>query len=203
MRIVNDIIGNSIISRYGEKANELGVSKLMIIGRTGENGISILDMVKKSNSRKEFSLAVKMELQLYRNTDFYHYSLLMGQFFGVYNIYNYMFIAPNVRNELIISQPNVNKTVEFFNMNNVEIFSYINKKYGLGQSEYVDLVNNMFSLNNDYSVYNNAIINDIGMILMGNQLFRADTNSRTFLGCRGCINYFNRKNEEKKNIVRK
>ena len=39
MRIVNDIIGNSIISRYGEKANELGVSKLMIIGRTGENGI--------------------------------------------------------------------------------------------------------------------------------------------------------------------
>ena len=197
MRIIDDIENNIREKLYKGKSEICLVSPLLIRGRVASDGISIPKLLKYSNKKVEFDTLVKQELTSDRKTDFYDFSLLMGQFFGVYNLYSYQYIDRDSRNKLVNSKVDKEYTKKIFDKYNDKIFDYISIVHNISYSKYSDLIDKMFRVVNDYSIYNNDVVKDIGKILIGNRLYGIDyfdENSECLIDCNEAIDYFDKCN---------
>lgn len=194
MKMIDDMVDSYVLTKYQEKANSLGVSSRMLIGRSANDGISPLMLVKSSSNRQQFEDLVDAELTINKNTDFYHFSLLMGKYFGVYNLYTYMFVVPKMREEIMRRKPNLSKTIAFFNKYNDNIFGYVEEMYGFSRDEYNEVLKNMFRRRDDYGLYNSPIVQDIGKTLMGCSLLESENGLGLFIRSGEAIRYFEQKN---------
>ena len=202
MGLFDGVIDSYTIDKYGTKARLCRVSENLITGRNTDGGIRPLDILKKSKSASEFDDFAREECAKDRNTDFYHFSLLMGQYFGVYNVYCYMYVSQDVRNRLAKAQPNPEETIAFFEEHNFELYQYIYETYGIDYNQYLGITSKMCTIDNNYSNYNNPVVRDIGKVLMGNSLYKsANPSNSEFIGCGDAIDYFNTCNQNvNKNI---
>lgn len=181
---------------YGEKAKKIDVSKYLLVGRSADSGIKIGKTIKSSSSKDEFRENVISLLKSDVNTDYLHFSLIMGLYFGCFNLYNYLYVVPGVRNKIILSNPNRHDTMNFLINNYSSIFSYFNKKYDIDDVSLRNIISKMFFITDtedDYVLlYNNDICRDLGIILMGTSLFGE------FVSCEYAIDYFDEENDNLK-----
>lgn len=204
MKIMDDIINNINEKIYKNKAEICLVSPLLIRGRVAEDGISIPKLLRYSHSKANFDILVRDELTYDRNTDFYDFSLLMGQIFGVYNLYSYQYVKRDVRCDIVNSKVDSKYTNRIFDKYGDKIFEYVSSTYNISNDEYISLIVKMFKVIDDYSIYNNDIVKDIGKILLGNILYGIDYfggNYDYLINCEDAIDYFDKCNSiNKRNI---
>ena len=179
---------------YGKKAKKLNVSEFMLIGRSGANDIKIGKLISKSNDYDSFRDNVISELINDTNTDYLHFSLIMGLYFGCFNLYNYLYIRPNVRKKIVESNPNRKDTMNFLITHYSYILKYFYDKYGINDNTLKSIISRMlFRIDNedDYTgLYNNYVTREIGLILMGASL------TDKFTCCSDAINCFYEENED-------
>ena len=205
MRIIDDFENEVKESVYKNKAKLCSVSTLMLRGRNSSDGISIIKLLRASKNKIQFDDLVKSELLKDRNTDFYDFSLLMGQFFGVYNLYSYEFVDKESRTKIVSSNISSEYTNMFFDKYNDKVFEYISYNHSISHDDYINLIGKMFMVVNDYSIYNNSVVKDIGKILMGNYLYAMDYfdgNFENLIDCNEAINYFDNCNKKNRGIVK-
>ena len=204
MRIIDDIENEVREKIYKGKAEICLVSPLLLRGRIADNGISIPKLLKFSSKKVEFDTLVKQELSSDRKTDFYDFSLLMGQIFGVYNLYAYQYIERDVRNEIVKSNVDSKYANIIFDKYSDKIFEYVSIKYNISRDDYDTLIIKMFKVVDNYSIYNNDVVKDIGKILFGNVLYAIDYfggNYDYLINCDEAIDYFDKcNNKNKRNI---
>lgn len=181
---------------YGDKAKKLDVSKYVFVGRSADSGIRLGKTIRNSASKSELRDNVITLLKSDTNTDYLHFSLIMGLYFGCFNLYNYLYIVPDVRKRIISTNPNRRNTLDFLIKNYSVLFHYFNKKYGIDDNTLRSIISKMFFIvdtEDDYiSIYNNYICRDVGIILMGTSLFGE------FVSCEYAIDYFCEENDNLK-----
>ena len=177
----------------GKKAKKLKISEFMLKGRTSSQDISISKIIFKSSGFDDFVNTIKDKLCEDTNTDYLHFSLIMGLYFGYFNLYNYLYIKPNVRKKIIDSNPNRHDTMNFIIKHYSYFLDYFYKKYGISDDVLKGIISRMFFCvdnENDYELlYNNYVTRDVGLILMGNSL------SNEFTSCCDAINRFYEEND--------
>lgn len=199
MPIIEEIINSNRIKKYGDKCKNLDVSTLFLMGREAEDGISVRTLVKKCNSKQEFESKIRSCLLKTNREDFYHYSLIMGFYFGIFNLYCYQTINKEIRDEIIKSNINCNDTKQFLCDNYSKIYKYFFDTFGLSEEDFEKLIVRVFSLNEDYLYYNNPLIFELGRILIGNTLAKNRGYGNGFIECRDAIDYFFMRNKSVNN----
>jgi len=179
---------------YGKRANSFNISNYMLRGRTGNADIKIGKLISKSSSCSDFVYNVKNELIKETNTDYLHFSLIMGLYFGYFNLYNYLYIKPSVRKKIVESEPSRRKTMNFIVKHYSYLLKYFHNKYGIEDDLLKNIISKMLFMidnDNDHEVlYNNYVTKDIGLILMGISL------SGEFTSCEDAINVFYKENDD-------
>ena len=194
MRFIEDIEDDIKIFFCGKKAKKLGVSQFMLKGRTGTIDINISKIIFNCCDHVTFLNTIKDRLNENINTDYLHFSLIMGLYFGCFNLYNYLYISPDVRKKIVLSNPNRTDTINFIVSHYGYIFNYFHSKYGIDDNTLKSIISRMmFCIDNedDYSfLYNNYVTREIGVILMGVSL------SNDFTCCSDAINKFYEENDK-------
>lgn len=197
MRIIDEIIDDRRIKKYGELAHKLKTSLLMLTGSRNENGIKIEELMVESKGDFYYyqDLIEKSLLEDYK-LDFLDFSLLMGKFFGVYNEYCFIDIKKDVRKKIAKNKKiNRENTKLILEENFKEIFTYFKEKFFLTEEEFIEFISSLFVVRDDYSLYNNKMVNELSYILMGNYLsLEYSTSEKKFCGCLESIEYFHNVN---------
>ena len=176
---------------YGKKCKELNVSREVLFGRRYDDGIHLEKIISQSFDYDQFVNNVSHELIRSKNTDYLHFSLIMGLYFDCFHLYNFMYISPEVLKDVVPTISGGIDTMRFLKNHEYEIFSYLEEKYGISYEKYTYLINKLFDVSEyDQSFYNSNIVRDIGMILMGNSL------GKHFYSCQDAIDLFNKRNSK-------
>ena len=154
----------------------------MLKGRRGSEDIKIDKIIFSSPDKIAFVNKVEQELLKDTNTDYLDFSLLMGLYFEKFNLYNYVYIKPDVRKIIVNSKPDRKYT------NYSKIAEYFYSKYGIKGEVLSSIICKMLFCvdnDNDYELlYNNDVTRDLGLILMGVSL------KKEFNSCFNAIDYF-------------
>lgn len=198
MKIVEDFVDDYRIKKYGELADSLLTSQDFLTGRRSSDGIKIEELLVNANGDfSKYQELVRKRLSKYYNTDFLDFSLLMGNFFGVYNLYCYDFINQDIRYRLINNE-NISRqaTLNFIKKNCRDIYNHLFMNFGIDEEEFIKITSSLFEVNNDNSLYNDAVVREIAYILMGNYLFLEEHSLKSaFIGSDWCVEYFKRENK--------
>lgn len=190
MRIIDDIVSDFRYNKYKDKFIKYRVSPIMATVINSDDGINIIKLVNRSQDYSYLKDSIIVDLLGPRENDYLIFSLLFGLYFDVFNLYNYIYVSPEVRRDIAITDPNSSYTKNIFKENDSDIFSYFKEKYGLDREDYDRLVKSLFEVNSQESIlYNSPIIVDMGKILMGSTL------QGSFSSCSELIELFDRKNE--------
>lgn len=190
MRIIDDIVCDFRYKKYKDRFLKFRVSPIMVTVINSDDGINIIKLVNKSQDYINLKDLIIVDLLGPRENDYLIFSLLFGLYFDVFNLYNYIYVSPEVRRDIAITDPNSSYTKNIFKENDSDIFSYFKEKYGLDREDYDRLVKSLFEVNSQESIlYNSPIIVDMGKILMGSTL------QGSFSSCSELIELFDRKNE--------
>ena len=186
--ILEDFENSIHLLFYKNKAKKIGISKYMLMGRRNNYGINLFKMIRNCSSDLEFRSEVISNLSDDINTDYLHLSLIMGLYFGCFNLYDYMYLNPSIRYKIINSNPNKKDTLNYFENNKEEIFNYFKDEYNIDKEYILYIINKMFEVCEEddihLSLYNNEIVKNIFMILMGRSLSSKD------VSCRQAIDVF-------------
>lgn len=196
MGAIGELTQDVRIKLYGKRAMALRVSPDMIRLKMPNDCISVINMVKKSKSPRQFRDLANKELLMDRHTDYHDFSLLMGSYFGVYNLYRAEYVHKDVRKELLRENPSPAKTREFFEIYHDSIFSYMEQQYGFDSELYDMVLEKLFTVSYDSSIYYYDVpeFAIMGKIVMGNQLYLQDHSlPYGYVGASKAIDYFNYK----------
>ena len=169
---ISEEISDSIkLNLFGKKAGLLCVSKFLLTGRRASDGINISKLIHDSSSRDDFKDKVVCEVSRDDNTDFLHFSLIMGLYFGCFNLYNYLYVSPQVRKKIVWGNIDRNDTVNFIIKNYSSLLEYFQAVYGIDDEFLRATLSKVMLLNDeDMSLYNSDVVRDLGKILMGRTL---------------------------------
>lgn len=185
--------------KYEKKALQLNISLELLYSKNGDQGIHISKMINRSLDKEDFNKYARWEIKKKRITDYFHHSLIMGLYFGYYNVFPYMYISQNIRNQISVIKPNKEKTIEFIRKNEKKLAKFFENKYGLDYCDFQTITKRLFSKCQNL---NSPIISDYSKILMGNDLYVYNHNNKNFIGCENCINYFDNLNIKEKKLVK-
>lgn len=203
MKIIEDCVDDYKLKRYGKLADGLKTSKSFLTGRRGSDGIRIEKLLEAANGDfLEYQELIKDDLNHYHKTDFLDFSLLLGKFFGVYNLYNYVYINhDNITKLNNSSKISRRETLYFLKKNCREIYDYLFEKFLISTDEFINLTSSLFEVRNDNSLYNDELVREVAYILMGNYLFLENHSlDNYFLGSAFCVQYFKRQNKDDKKL---
>ena len=114
MRIIDEIVSDVKYKKYKDRFLELSVSPVLATVARSDDGINIIKMVNDSYDYDYLKDSIIVDLLGPRENDYLIFSLLFGLYFDVFNLYNYMYIEPEVRREIVSKEINANLTKEFF-----------------------------------------------------------------------------------------
>lgn len=190
MRVIDEIVSDIKYKKYKDRFLKLSVSPVLATVACSDDGINIIKMVNDSYDYDYLKDSIIVDLLGPRENDYLIFSLLFGLYFDVFNLYNYMYIEPEVRREIVSKEINANLTKEFFKRYESQLLSYFEEVHGIDSETYHKMINLLFEIREfDSQYYNNPIIVDISKILMGYTL------SGKFIGCSELIELFDRENE--------
>lgn len=202
MILVENAINNYKIKKYGDLAHSLKSSYTLLIGGTGEKTINIINYMRESNGDfSRYQELISYKLQEFYNTDFLDFTLLMGKMFGVYNLYCYFPIKYEVRKQIsnsIVITPL--ETYDIIKNNFRSIYYHFNKIFSIDEEEFSFLISSMFEVQDDYKIYNNDIVKELGFMLMGYYLMIYNLTEKDYITPIECIEYFHKINDSNKKI---
>ena len=163
---IREIREINIRDKYKEKLELLKLAPTMINIRTNTYSLNFTKIIKKVNSKIELDSILIDELMASKGKGFYDYSILMGMHYGIYNLYCYNDLSSKVVDNIIEIGPSPKKTKKIFYLYNEEITSFLKEKHSIEVNEINDMIEKMFTIINDYSLYNKDIVKDINKILL-------------------------------------
>lgn len=167
MRVFEELADEARIKKYGLKAKEFDVSCNLLCGNAMNYGIPIHKIIAKASSKEDFNRKVRTTLYDSERIDFYDFSLLMGLYFGVYNSYGYLYVAPEVKREIIEANPNREDTISFLNQYQEAICHYFQETYDFSDLQTTTFVGKMTDILTDRELYHKSYVHDFGKLLMG------------------------------------
>ncbi len=170
MTSFSDVINDYNSRRKQNKANGLGISTNMLNLKVNTYSTNFNKIVKEVNTKEQLDKILRNELITKDKSSFYTYSIIMGLYFGIYNLYCYIPLSRPLVNKILKTSPNREDTLIFFENYHNEIVNLLNSKYNLTEAETNNIVNKMFHIIEDSSLYNNEIVSDIAKILIGSNL---------------------------------
>ncbi len=174
---------------YKDRCEAFRISEQLLMERKEKDAISIAKLVEKSKDFENLKENIREELLNDKETDYFHFSLLFGLYFDVFNSYPYLYISPEVRKIILKKEIKNSITRDFLSKNQSLLEKYFSEQYGIDSDFYHSIVDSLFQVNHQNSIlYHPDIIMDIGKILMGYSL------SDSFFGCKEAINSFEDKN---------
>lgn len=170
MGFVSDIVGDRKTNKYGEHLNHLAVSNRFFYHKHPSNCIQPDELALGANSKEELRRTVCVSLYYRGKPDFYDFSLIMGLFFGTFNIYSYQNLTENMKKELVSLDLNSEITRNFLSEYSSSLIDYFQKTYDIHADFYQKEVDRMFTVADDESLYGNIVCNDLGKILIASYL---------------------------------
>lgn len=174
MGIISDMVGESRMKKYQDKAYSFGVSPMFLYYKHSKGLLQVDSMIIQSQTKQQFQR--KACIALYSNdmSDFYDFSLALGSFFGVYNIYGYQTLSNRTKQEIAGMNVDSRWTKNFLDTYEENILDYVQSKYSVSNEEYHELVKKMFVVQPDTTLYSNPVCQDIGKIVITSALLMND-----------------------------
>lgn len=171
MVTIKDIRNYKIREKYREKLLMLNMSPNMLNLYVNRYTVNIIEIIKNVENEEELSNVLKYKLMDESGKDFYSYSILLGLHYGVYNLYCYTNLSENLIRQILLNCPNLTDTKLFFENYRKDIVEFLLKKYNNIDEEKINkIINNMFIVQEDNSLYNNDIAKEINKIMLGVEL---------------------------------
>ena len=198
MRLIDEIIDDYRIKKYGNLAHILKTSHKMLVGGRGADNIKIEKfLIASQGDFSNYQELIKNKLSEDYKLDFLDYSLLMGKFFEVYNLYCFIFINKEIRKKIINSNLITKEnTINILKLNVANIYQHMFKKIKVDFESFKAFLSSLFIVKDDFSMYNNQMFNELSYILIGNYLFLEEYGlGNGFIGSEESIDFFNKMNK--------
>lgn len=202
MRLIDEIIDDYRIKKYGNLAHILKTSHKMLVGGRGADNIKIEKfLIASQGDFSNYQELIKNKLSEDYKLDFLDYSLLMGKFFEVYNLYCFIFINKEIRKKIINSNLITKEnTINILKLNVANIYQHMFKKFKVDFASFKVFLSSLFIVKDDFSMYNNQMFNELSYILIGNYLFLEEYGlGNGFIGSEESIDFFNKMNKISEN----
>ncbi len=171
MVTINDIRNYKIREKYREKLLILDVAPDMLNLYINKYTINFFKIIKDVQNKEELNNVLKYKLLEEEGKDFYSYSILLGLHYGVYNLYCYTNLSENLIKKILVKRPDLSDTKLFFKNYKKDIVEFLLEKYNnIGEEEINEIINNMFIVQDNNSLYNNDIVKKINKIMLGIEL---------------------------------
>lgn len=197
MRLFEDFSNDLRIKKYGDLAEKLRTSQMMLTGRRAIDGIKIEElMVKSEGDFSKYQELIRKSVIMSYDADFLDFSLLMGKFFGVYNEYCYIDISRDIKVRIINNEMiNRDNTKRLLERKFDDIYEYLNGICVIDKKDFLSFLSSLFVVRNDNSLYNDPLFKELASILIGNALIMEKYSMKNgFAGSRACVEHFKRLN---------
>ncbi len=133
--------------------------------------INFFKIIKDVQNKEELNNVLKYKLLEEEGKDFYSYSILLGLHYGVYNLYCYTNLSENLIKKILAKRPDLSDTKLFFKNYRKDIVEFLLEKYNnIDEEKINEIINNMFIVQDNNSLYNNDISKEINKIMLGIEL---------------------------------
>ncbi len=166
MGLISEIVGESQMKKYQDKAYAFGVSPMFLYYKHPKGHLQVDSMIIQSQTKEQFRRKARIALYFNEKSDSRDFSLAMGCFFGVYNIYGYETLSNSLKQEVASMDIDSRWTKNFLDTYDESILDYVQSKYSVSSEEYHNLVQKMFTVQPDTTLYSNFICRDIGKIVI-------------------------------------
>lgn len=202
MRLIDEIIDDYRIKKYGNLAHILKTSHKMLVGGRGDDNIKIEKfLIASQGDFSNYQELIKNKLSEDYKLEFLDYSLLMGKFFEVYNLYCFIFINKEIRKKIINSNLITKEnTINILKLNIANIYQHMLQKFRIDFESFKAFLSSLFIVKDNFSMYNNQMFNELSYILIGNYLFLEEYGlGNGFIGSEESIDFFNKMNKISEN----
>ncbi len=163
---MQDIIGKIRMNFYRNQAYSVGASPRFFYHKNGERCLQVDEMIACSPTKSV--LDKKVSSALYYNTyfDFYDFSLVMGKFTGVYNLWCFQLLSSNVKKQLVTMNLNPLLVNNFINEYFESFVIYFKKVYQITREKVQKDISMMFQIVDDDEIYKSVVCRDVGKVLV-------------------------------------
>lgn len=166
MGIFSDIVGDVKASYYSDHAFSLGASPNFFRYRHPDDCIQMDDMIVNSTSKGSLDRKVNDVLRSREYSDFYDYSLVMGKFTGVYNIYGYQPLSSEIKRSIAGMTIDPKKTRAFLDRQFDSLAKYFQTFHHIHADRVQQDIARMYEVGIDDSIYRSPVCRDVGKILI-------------------------------------
>ena len=160
------------MERYGEHAVSLNVSPKFLYHKYPGDCLPINKMIIDSTSFEKFRRKADIFLFSHGKTDFYDFSLIMGKFTGIYNIYSYEYLNEELKREISGDSIDSRDVFLFLDRHFNSLAEYFQKNYHIASFDVEKDIYHMFEVSSDDTIYRSPVCRDIGkMLISAHQMF--------------------------------
>ena len=137
-------------------------------------------MIMTSTTKESFSKKMNLALRYHGDADPVDFSLAIGKFTGVYNLYPSYYLTEEVKREIASMDIDPNKTRAFLNRHFNSMATYFQKAYHIHADRVQQDIAKMFDISIDSEVYQDPVCRDVGKILITTGLLFRDIDPNHF-----------------------
>lgn len=161
-----NIFGGVKGDRNKEHAYAVGASPAFFDLKSSSDGLSVSDMIMSSSTKEAFSKKMNLALGYHGVADPVDFSLAIGKFTGVYNLYPSFYLTEEVKKEIASMDVDSNKTRAFLNRHFNSMATYFQNAYHIHADRVQQDIAKMFDISIDSEVYQEPVCQDVGKILV-------------------------------------
>ena len=178
---ISDVFGGVKGERYRkERAYTVGASPSFFDLKPSGDDLSVSDMIMTSTTKESFSKKMNLALRYHGDADPVDFSLAIGKFTGVYNLYPSCYLTEEVKREIASMDVDPNKTRAFLNRHFNSMATYFQKAYHIHADRVQQDIAKMFDISIDSEVYQDPVCRDVGKILITTGLLFRDIDPNHF-----------------------
>ncbi len=166
MRNLSSIISDIKVGRYQNHAFSLSAAPEFLYHHYSDGGIPMDEMIIASTSKPSLDRKVSEVLRAGVDSDFYDYSLVLGKFTGVYNVYDYQPLSHEVKRNISYLDIDPKETKAFLDRQFHSICKYFQDYYHIHADRVQQDIARMFHVGIDDSIYSSPICRDVGKMLV-------------------------------------
>lgn len=178
--LFSEFVGEMRVERYEEHATSLNVSPSFLYHKYPDDCLPLTQIILNSFSPERFRRKADILLASHGKTDFYDFSLAMGSFMGVYNIYPYEFLTEDIKKEISVTQVNPQDVQAFLGRHFNNLTEYFYRQYHISSNDVREDIQRMFRVSNDDTIYRSPVCRDIGKILIATTRLFYSIDARAF-----------------------
>lgn len=170
MGFLSDFIGEVRMNYYRDHAYFLGASPRFFYHVYSGQCLQVDKMIISSPTKDILDRKISSALGHHKISDFYDFSLAMGKFTGVYNVWNYQPLSYEMRQKIATMQVDSSLVENFLSQHLDSIVRYFQDFYGISSDQVQQDISMIFSIVDDDSIYRSVVCQDVGKILIATSL---------------------------------